>query len=102
MVTGAGGLALLAGVLLLGHVVGSYELTQVLASGALIKAHPLYELILVRCCWVRSPSPRSFRSTSGCARNGRADAGQRLPALRDHGQGGHLPAGPAVPGTRRH
>jgi multicomponent K+:H+ antiporter subunit A len=47
MVTGAGGLALLAGVLLLGHVVGSYELTQVLASGALIKAHPLYELILV-------------------------------------------------------
>jgi multicomponent K+:H+ antiporter subunit A len=47
MVTGAGGLALLAGVLLLGHVVGSFELTQVLASGALIKAHPLYETILV-------------------------------------------------------
>jgi multicomponent K+:H+ antiporter subunit A len=47
MVTGAGGLALLAGVLLLGQVVGSFELTQVLASGALIKAHPLYETILV-------------------------------------------------------
>jgi multicomponent K+:H+ antiporter subunit A len=47
MITGAGGLALLAGVLLLGHVVGSFELTQVLASGALIKAHPLYETILV-------------------------------------------------------
>jgi multicomponent K+:H+ antiporter subunit A len=47
MITGAGGLALLAGVLLLGHVVGSFELTQVLASGALIKAHPLYEAILV-------------------------------------------------------
>ena len=47
MITGAGGLALLAGVLLLGHVVGSFELTQVLASGATIKAHPLYETILV-------------------------------------------------------
>jgi multicomponent K+:H+ antiporter subunit A len=47
MITGAGGLALLAGVLLLGHVVGSFELTQVLASGATIKAHPLYEAILL-------------------------------------------------------
>ncbi len=47
MITGAGGLALLAGVLLLGHVVGSFELTQVLASGAVVKAHPLYEAILV-------------------------------------------------------
>jgi multicomponent K+:H+ antiporter subunit A len=47
MITGAGGLALLAGVLLLGHVVGSFELTQVLAAGDAIKAHPLYETILV-------------------------------------------------------
>jgi len=47
MITGAGGLALLAGVLLLGHVVGSFELTQVLAAGDKIKAHPLYETILV-------------------------------------------------------
>jgi multicomponent K+:H+ antiporter subunit A len=46
MITGAGGLALLAGVLLIGHVVGSYELTDVLAAGPLIKAHPLYETIL--------------------------------------------------------
>ncbi len=47
MITGAGGLALLAGVLLIGHVVGSYELTEVLAAGDLVKAHPLYETILV-------------------------------------------------------
>jgi multicomponent K+:H+ antiporter subunit A len=47
MITGAGGLALLAGVLLIGQVVGSYELTDVLAAGDLIKAHPLYETILV-------------------------------------------------------
>ena len=32
MVTGAGGLALLAGVLLIGHVVGSFELSDVLAA----------------------------------------------------------------------
>ena len=37
-VTAAGGLCLLAGVLLLGHIVGSYDLDQVLASGDLIRA----------------------------------------------------------------
>ncbi|EKF72985.1 putative monovalent cation/H+ antiporter subunit A [Alcanivorax hongdengensis A-11-3] len=45
-VTGMGGLALLAGVLLIGHVVGSYSLGQVLISGAQIQASPLYPLIL--------------------------------------------------------
>jgi multicomponent K+:H+ antiporter subunit A len=46
-VTGGGGLALLAGVLLLGHVVGSYELSAVLVAGDLIRAHSLYPVILV-------------------------------------------------------
>jgi multicomponent K+:H+ antiporter subunit A len=41
-ITGAGGFALFAGVLLLGHIVGSFELSVVLASGDLIRAHPLY------------------------------------------------------------
>jgi multicomponent K+:H+ antiporter subunit A len=41
-VTGLGGFALLGGFLLLGHIVGSYELSVVLASGDLIRAHPLY------------------------------------------------------------
>ena len=41
-ITGAGGLALLGGFILLGEMVGSYELTTVLASGDLIRAHPLY------------------------------------------------------------
>ena len=45
-VTGAGGLALLAGILLLGHVVGSFELSDVLAAGDLIRAHALYPLLL--------------------------------------------------------
>ncbi|HSC84723.1 MAG TPA: monovalent cation/H+ antiporter subunit A, partial [Pseudomonas sp.] len=46
-VTGAGGLALLAGILLIGHIVGSFELSAVLASGELIRAHALYPLALV-------------------------------------------------------
>src|SRR6185436_13201232 len=46
-VTGAGGLCLLAGVLLLGHIVGSYDLDVVLASGDAVRAHPLYAVMLV-------------------------------------------------------
>lgn len=46
MVTGAGGLCLLAGVMLLGHIVGSYDLDQVLAAGDQIRAHSLYPIML--------------------------------------------------------
>lgn len=46
-ITGAGGLALLAGVLLIGNVVGSYSLHDVLASGDLIREHATYPVILV-------------------------------------------------------
>lgn len=45
--TGIGGLALLAGVLLIGHIVGSYDLDRVLASGDAIRLHPLYVPTLV-------------------------------------------------------
>ncbi|MDI6745885.1 MAG: monovalent cation/H+ antiporter subunit A [Rhodocyclaceae bacterium] len=41
-ITGAGGLAMLAGFLLLGEMTGSYELSVVLASGDTVRAHPLY------------------------------------------------------------
>ncbi|MBX3726552.1 MAG: monovalent cation/H+ antiporter subunit A [Xanthomonadales bacterium] len=44
--TGAGGLALLGGVLLIGRIVGSYELDVVLASGDLIRGHELYPWVL--------------------------------------------------------
>ncbi|GAA5234178.1 monovalent cation/H+ antiporter subunit A [Verticiella sediminum] len=47
IVTGTGGLALLAGVLLLGRVVGSYELDVVLAAGDVVRAHPWYIPILI-------------------------------------------------------
>ncbi|MGE0801005.1 MAG: monovalent cation/H+ antiporter subunit A [Lautropia sp.] len=42
IVTGGGGLCLFAGVLLIGHVVGSYELDAVLAAGDRLRADPLY------------------------------------------------------------
>ncbi len=46
-VTASGGLCLFAGVLILGHIVGSYDLDRVLASGTVIRAHPLYVPTLV-------------------------------------------------------
>ena len=46
-VTGAGGLCLLAGVLLIGHIVGSYQLDVVLGAREVLQAHPLFPLALV-------------------------------------------------------
>lgn len=41
-VTATGGLCLLVGMILLGHIVGSFDLDVVLASGDVIRAHDLY------------------------------------------------------------
>lgn len=46
-ITVAGGFCLLAGMLMIGHIVGSYELNQILESGNLIRNHPWYIPILV-------------------------------------------------------
>ncbi|WP_348532453.1 monovalent cation/H+ antiporter subunit A [Rhizobium sp. 18065] len=46
-VTGIGGFSLLIGLLLLGNIVGSYDLDKILASGDLIRSHPLYLPTLV-------------------------------------------------------
>ncbi|MEL0641070.1 monovalent cation/H+ antiporter subunit A [Pseudoalteromonas aliena] len=46
-VTGAGGLALLAGLMLLSDIVGSYDLDVILASKTIIQSHDLYEAALV-------------------------------------------------------
>lgn len=46
-VTAAGGLALLGSVLLLGEIVGSYQLSDVLANGELIRQHALYPITLI-------------------------------------------------------
>ena len=47
IITSAGGLCLFAGVLIVGHIVGSYDLDRVLASGDVIRSHPLYVPALV-------------------------------------------------------
>lgn len=46
-VTAAGGLCMFGGILVLGHIVGSYDLDVVLASGDLVRAHPSYLVALV-------------------------------------------------------
>jgi multicomponent K+:H+ antiporter subunit A len=46
-VTTIGGLCLLAGVLILGHIVGSYDLDVVLAAGDKVRAHSWYVPVLV-------------------------------------------------------
>ena len=45
--TGGGGLALFGAVILMGQIVGSYELTALFESGQAIENHALYPLILV-------------------------------------------------------
>ncbi len=47
LVTGIGGLCLLAGLILLGSAGGSYELTTLLERGDVVRAHPAYLPILV-------------------------------------------------------
>ncbi|CAM3181953.1 putative monovalent cation/H+ antiporter subunit A [Paracoccus nototheniae] len=47
LVTGTGGLAMLAGMILLGTVAGTFELSQILTMGDMIRAHPWYIAILV-------------------------------------------------------
>ncbi|HSG50706.1 MAG TPA: proton-conducting transporter membrane subunit, partial [Rheinheimera sp.] len=46
-VTGAGGLALLGAFVLIGQIVGSYDLQTVLASADVLQQHALYPLLLV-------------------------------------------------------
>jgi len=46
IVTGSGGLALVVGIVLLGHVAGSYDVDRVLASGDIVRQSPYYPLIL--------------------------------------------------------
>ncbi len=102
-VTAAGGLCLLAGVLILGRIVGSYDLDAVLASGDLVRAHPVVS--------GRAGSDRAGCADQECAisvsflaaaRDGGADAGIGLPALGHHGQGRGIFAGAAVARAGRH
>jgi multicomponent Na+:H+ antiporter subunit A len=46
LVTGAGGLALLAGLILLGAAAGTQQISELLSRGDQVRAHPLYPAIL--------------------------------------------------------
>ncbi|MCZ4314124.1 monovalent cation/H+ antiporter subunit A [Comamonadaceae bacterium G21597-S1] len=46
-VTGGGGLVMLAGIVVLGQIAGTYDLSQMLTRGDEIKAHALYPLALI-------------------------------------------------------
>lgn len=46
-ITGTGGLCMFAGMLILGHIVGSYDLENVLAAGEQVRSHELYTPMLV-------------------------------------------------------
>jgi multicomponent K+:H+ antiporter subunit A len=56
-VTGGGGLALLAGLLILGDMAGSYQLSAILAAGDSIRADPRYPLML--CLLLLGPFTKS-------------------------------------------
>ena len=86
-VTGTGGLCMLAGMLVIGHIVGSYDLDQVLAAGPGCAPTPLYFRPWCWCCWAHSPKARSFLSTSGCPMPWPRPPRVRLPAFGHHGQG---------------
>ncbi len=64
LVTAAGGLTLLVGLLLLGYAAGSYEFSDILAAGDLLRAHPLYPaaviLILLGCFTKSAQLPFHF------------------------------------------
>lgn len=63
-VTGCGGLALIGGMMLVGHIVGSYELTEVLASGDTIRQSQYYHwvlgLVLIGCFTKSAQFPFHF------------------------------------------
>ena len=63
-VTGMGGLALIAGMLILGEIAGSYDLTAILANKAVVQASPLYLpaliLILLGCFTKSAQFPFHF------------------------------------------
>ena len=102
-VTGGGGLALLAGLLLLGNAAGSYEMSDLLRARDAIHAHPHYTpallLILLGAFTKSAQFPFHFWLPEAMAA---PTPRVGLSALRHDGEGGCLPARTALSGARRH
>ena len=102
-VTGGGGLALIAGVLILGQIAGSYDLSVILDKQG---GHSGQPLVSDRA----DPDPDRRLHQIGAvsvpflaaACDGGPDAGFGLSAFGHHGEGGTVPDGPAVAGAGGH
>ncbi len=96
-VTVAGGLALMAGLVLLGVASGSWSLHDILRADEDLRQHALYtphvDLFVAGCVYQIGAVPFPFLVAQ---RHGSANARVRLSALRHHGEGGHLLIGTAA------
>lgn len=94
LVTGGGGLALLAGLVLLGLVAGSWEISALVEQQAAIQASPFYGailvLVLLGACTKSAQFPFQFWLPGAMAA---PHTRQRLSALRHNGQSRGLSAG---------
>jgi hypothetical protein len=102
IVTGAGGLCLFAGMLLVGKIVGSYDLDVVLGAGDTLRPSAVPDRARTR------PARRVHEKRAVpvpilvAARDGGTHAGVGLPALGNDGEGRRVPARPLLAGPRRH
>jgi hypothetical protein len=98
LITGAGGLAMLGGFVILGQEADTYSLSDLLA------APPSGTRSTSPSCWcwsgVFTKSAQVPVPLLAAGRHGRPHPGQRLPALRHHGEGRCLPGRPLRPGLR--
>ena len=102
-VTGMGGLAMIAGMLILGQIAGSYDLSVILQNA---RGDPGLAALPAGA----DPDPAGLLHQVGAvpvpllaaARDGRADAGLGLSALGHDGEGGDLPDGADVAGAVGH
>jgi multicomponent K+:H+ antiporter subunit A len=89
-ITGIGGFCLLIGFLLIGNIVGSYDLDKVLSSGDIIRA------------WSADQERAVSLPFLAAQRHGGADSGLGLSAFRHDGQSRCVPAGAPVAGAIGH
>jgi len=93
LVTGIGGLALLAGLILLGQASGSLELTAILTQPDVLQGNTLYMPILILVLAGAFTKSAQFPFHFWLA---------NATAFGHHGQGGYLSAGASDPGAGRH
>ena len=99
-ITGAGGLAMLAGLIIIGQAGGTYRISELLVDPPTRRRGQ---------CRPRARADRCVHQVGAGAvqqlaagGDGRADPGERLPALGHDGEGGRLPGGAPGADVRTH